>query len=691
MTESPSDEQDDPDRPVLELGDIETIEERRADAIAREGYRTVWEVYQTSETELSNDVDELNIAQVGYLKSGVGDLDPERYLYRPHFAPDEDQPSPIPLFDPVTEEWMGPAKSTDPDPDPDPADSTLNDQTSTETEGVGSETSKASTEDTQADETAEESDSEALLDWETDSSATVQDSDPLVRLPTRLSSVAAILVTVIVSALIAVPVGLAGAYAAGLGSAALFTLTFLALTSEKPQYVIAGSLLLVVSSLAFLGSIGLAVRLSSSTLPTLASVALILGLSTVTLDLTVGLRSAVRKRVKSSLLTISLALPLAGIVTLSLDSPLVSELLTAGIAAFEGFLRSSSTGFAPFGVLLGEFAFVIVGIGLLRARVPAAVVPPTFQILFTDERSKFVEAIGSRLWYALAFGLYPLAVLISSVGLTVETPTGVTGYGPTVAALSEAVFQLAWGIGRTVLYHWLLLGILCILCSIPILAAIRKYILLDSNRRPVFVSILGYVGLLFVISVGAPVVVTQLETTLAQLAEQQAFARTVYGLYRLLGPVTLLLGGSYLGVVVIALLLYAVYLLELFNIVPNDTSGLALGCGFVLLAAIALGFIDASPSPLIMFVAIAGVLYIWDLGQYAAALGSRLGRYTETKRAELVHSVGGFVAAGLATGLAYGGYRVTTGFQFSGSTPQLLLGLVFSIGGMITLLFSLRD
>ncbi|RXK47805.1 DUF7519 family protein [Halorientalis pallida] len=687
MTEPSSDEQHDPDRPVLELSDIETIEERRANAIAREGYRTVWEVYQASETELSNDVDELNIAQVGYLKSGIGDLDPESYLYRPHFAPDEDRPNPVPLFDPVTEGWKGLSESHHPDP----ADSAPTEHAPTETEGVEPDTSKANTEVTAEDETAESSDSAARLNWETDSSATVLDSDPLVRLPTRLSSMAAILVAVVVSALIAVPVGLAGAFAAGLGSAALFTLTFLALTSEKPQYVVAGSLLLVVSSIAFLGSIGLAVRLSSGTLPTLASVALILGLSTVTLDLTVGLRSAVRKRVKSSLLTISLALPLAGIVTLSLDSPLVYELLTAGVAAVERFLQSSSTGVAPFGVLLGELAFVIVGFGLLRARVPAAVVPPVFQILFTDGRSRFVEAIGSRLWYVLIFGLYPLAVLISSVGLTVETPTGVTGYGPTVATLSEAVFQMAWGIGRTVLYHWLLLGILSVLCLVPILAAIRKYILLDSNRRPVFVSILGYVSVLFVISVGAPVVVSQLETTLAQLAEQQAFARTVYGLYRLLGPVTLLLAGSYLGVVVIALLLYAVYLLELFNVVPNDTSGLALGCGFVLLAAIALGLIDAAASPLIMFVAIAGVFYIWDLGQYAAALGSRLGRHTETKEVELVHSVGGFVAAGLAAGLAYGGYRVTTGVQFSGSTPQLLLGLVFSIGGMITLLFSLRD
>ncbi|WP_424016194.1 DUF7519 family protein (plasmid) [Halorientalis pallida] len=689
MTESPSDEHQDPDRPVLELTDIETIEERRANTIAREGYRTVWDVYQTSEAELSNDVDELNIAQVGYLKSGVGELDPEMYLYRPHFAPDEAPPSPVPLFDPVAEEWTGQSETHHPDSEP--ADSTPTEQASQESEGVGPETSNATTEAAAEDETAEESESAELLDWETGSNGTVVDADPLVRLPTRLSSVAAILVAVIVSAIIAVPVGLAGAFAAGLGSAVLFTLTFLALTSEKPQYVVAGSLLLVVSSIAFLGSIGLAVRLSPGTLPTLASVALVLGLSTVTLDLTVGLRSAVRKRVKSSLLTISLALPLAGIVTLSLDSPLVYELLTAGVAAFVGFIGSSSTGFAPFGILLGELAFVIVGLGLLRARVPAAVVPPTLQILFTDERSKFIEAVGSRLWYALVFGLYPLAVLISSVGLTVETPSGVTGYGPTVATLTEAVFLMAWGIGRTVILHWLLLGILSVLCLIPILAAIRKYVLLDSNRRPVFVSILGYVGVLFLISVGAPVVVTQLETTLAQLAEQQAFARAVYGLYRLLGPVTLLLAGSYLGVVVIALLLYAVYLLELFNIVPNDTSGLALGCGFVLLAAIALGFIEASPSPLIMFVAIAGVLYIWDLGQYAAALGSRLGRHAETKRVELVHSVGGFVAAGLAAGFAYGGYRVTTGFQFSGSTPQLLLGLVFSIGGMITLLFSLRD
>ncbi len=671
----------------MELSDVETIDERKANALAREGYRTVWDVYRAREADISADVDELDVSQAGYLKSGIGELDPDSYLYRPHFAPEEGRPASVRLFDPVTETWTDPSGGHRTDSQ----ESTPANRAGRETVNTESTTSPTSQSKTASDGAATESDSAPLLDWGADGSVTVPDSDPLVRLPTRLSSVGAILVTVIVSALVAVPVGSAGAFLTGLGSAALFTLTFWALTSERPQYVVAGSVLLVVSSIAFLASIVLAVRLSSGALTALASVAVVLGLGAVTLDLTVGLRSAVRKRVKSSLLTISLALPLAGFLTLSLDSPLGQKLLAAGVATVETFLRSSSTGFAPFGVLLGELAFLIVGCGLLRARVPAAVVPPAFRVLFTQGRSGFVEAVGSRLWYAVVFGLCPLAASLISLGLLVRTPPELTGFGPAVYSVSGTVSETAWTLGRTEPLHWLSLGCLAGLGGLGVLAVVRKHVLLDSHRRPVFVSILGYVGVLLAISAGAPVVLTQLETTLAQLAEQQAVARTVYQLYRLLGPTTLLLGGSYLGVVVIAILLSGVYLLELFNVVPDDTSGLALGCGFVLLAAITVGFIDATRSPLLVFVAVGGVLYVWDLGQYAAALGSRLGRHAETKRAELVHSVGGFVATGLATGLAYGGYRATTGVQFSGSSPRLLVGLVLSVGGMITLLFSLRD
>jgi hypothetical protein len=677
------------DRPVRTLTDVETVSEAEADVLARAGYRTVLALERATPAEIAAEVEGMSAAEIGYLKSGIGAFDADAFLYRPHFPPEEEPPDSVPMFDPQADDgahWRSPGADETADEPPG--------EVRAGNRGNGAETGSEAT----ADETAPDTDAGneaattgSAVDWPGEGVAA--GPDPLSRLPSRVGATVAVLATVVTSALLAVSVGLAGSYAVTLCTAGLFVVTFWALTRDASRYVVAGNFLLIVSSLALLGSLGLAVRIGEQRLAApnaiVLSAALIFGVVAVAVDLSVGLGAAVRERVRASLVTVSLALPAGVLATAAIGDTLLTRIAGDAANAFGMFLTAPASGLAPFGLLVIEAGTLVVGQYVLRAQVPATAVPAWLRPAFERSGTGIPGALGRKRLRLFAFVWYPVGLGALVLGAVVRQPTGVTGYGPTVFEVTQSLLSFAWTVGRVPLLHWLCLAGIAALSSLLVARVLRDRVALHGQRRSLLLGTLGYVLLVAAVGLVLPAVTGDLEPILADLARRQPAIEPLYVLYQLFGPAPLLLGGSYLGVVTIALLLYGVYLLEVFRVVPADTSGLALGSAYLSVAAVVVGLAGARPA--VVFVGIAGVLYVWDVGSYATELGSRLGTGTRTKRAELVHAVGSFAATGLAAGLTYGGYRLTRTYEVVGSEPQLVFGLVLSLAGVIALLVSLRS
>lgn len=673
------------ERPILDLTDIETAAETTADALARAGYRTVWDVYRARETDLASDVDQLNRATAGYLKSGIGRVDPEQHRFRVHVAPDEEAAAVAARYDPPgnpevslvdEQEWgAGPETTTG-----GPNDYEWGPGMATTTGGLDADQPAATTRS-----------SHSVVEWPdpADDADQSTDPDPLVRRPARLGAGIAVLVTIAVGGLLAISLGLPAAFGAGLVTASLLAGAFWALTREQTWHVVVGSVTLIVSSIAFLGALAFAVRAGSGSIRPLVSLALIVGSVAIGLDLSVGLGRAVRRHVATTLLGISLAVPVALAPTLALASPAVAGAATSLSMGFDAFITDPGTGLAPFGLLLIEGGLLFVGIALLRTRVPASVVPSPLRRVFERDATSIAEAVGHG-WYTVLVGVwFPLGLVAAAGGMVIETPTGVTGYGEAVFSVTNTALTAAWLGGRVHTLHWLGLFGLGALVVLRLCTALWNRVVATAQRRAAFLSTLGYVLVLTVVVLATPLVPDVVEPMLDRLASQYSAVVALSALYRALGPPATVLLGSYLGVVVIVFLLYSVAVLETVRIVPDGVSGVALGCAHLSAGAILAGL--AGAPALAVFGGLAGTLYVWDVGQYATELGSRLGRSAETKRAELSHAVGSISGLGLAVGLPYAGYRLTSTYTLAGSRPQLVLGLFLSLGGTLALLFSLRS
>lgn len=111
--------------------------------------------------------------------------------------------------------------------------------------------------------------------------------------------------------------------------------------------------------------------------------------------------------------------------------------------------------------------------------------------------------------------------------------------------------------------------------------------------------------------------------------------------------------------------------------------GLLLGATGVLgLGMLFGGFAGGGPAALLT--AGVGVVLTWDIGEHAIGIGEQLGRETEAKRIETVHTVAGIVVGAVGVTISLGVYQAATG-------GQPIVALVFLLIGAVALVSALRE
>jgi hypothetical protein len=129
-------------------------------------------------------------------------------------------------------------------------------------------------------------------------------------------------------------------------------------------------------------------------------------------------------------------------------------------------------------------------------------------------------------------------------------------------------------------------------------------------------------------------------------------------------------------VVAAALALAALFLLSIRLAAATgllgEGAGLQVASAGAFLSAVAAGI--AGTHPVVAFCGVAASLLAWDLGEFGTTLGREVGRDGTSRRAELVHAVGGLALAGLAAGAALAIAVVVSTVPASGATAVAAAG-----------------
>ncbi|WP_302082562.1 DUF7519 family protein [Salinibaculum rarum] len=119
----------------------------------------------------------------------------------------------------------------------------------------------------------------------------------------------------------------------------------------------------------------------------------------------------------------------------------------------------------------------------------------------------------------------------------------------------------------------------------------------------------------------------------------------------------------------------------------DETAGYSLASGSLFVAAAFAGTLVTEAW--VLFAALVGVFFVWDMGRYGTTLGNEVGRHATTRDAELVHA-GGTLAVGLlGVGAAYGIQRLLT-IDAVGQTTTAVVALVGALAGIVFLVMALR-
>ncbi len=142
----------------------------------------------------------------------------------------------------------------------------------------------------------------------------------------------------------------------------------------------------------------------------------------------------------------------------------------------------------------------------------------------------------------------------------------------------------------------------------------------------------------------------------------------------------LLLGSTVSLLLWFRLVVFAGYL-------SDESAGYSLASGGLFVAAAFAGTL--ATEAWVLFAALVGVFFVWDMGRYGTTMGNEIGRHASTRDAELVHA-GGTLAVGLlGVGAAYGIQRLLT-IRVVEQTPTAIVALVGALVGIIFLVTALR-
>lgn len=524
------------------------------------------------------------------------------------------------------------------------------------------------------------------------------------RRPSRVSVVVGVVIAVGVAAVIVATSRLPAAAVAALAGLVTGGLVVL-VTAHRYRLVkrLCASVLLFVSGLLLLGSAGLvfqSVRGDVSAIqspvtvlqqPSLIGQLLIVtGVGIALCGAAVTGKGSLRlthftSTVSFGLLTISL--PLVGFGFFGTIELVERVLDLEGIVATTGDVLLGHSGSGSIGYLLGYLGSgsidylgltVAWGLGLVSITVIRVgishlpiteLAPPSRR----EEVTTYLTQIQAGL-YKLRFLVFvaPAGVLLIEAVRTNES-----------IPLTDAYLQVLSMLGTLSSLRLVLLGSIVFGIVTVILARSTKQ-LARLNRRQSARRLLP-VGTGLVVSI----VSVQFSSDILNLvisgpgAEYRAPVQSLLSQY---GTVTLILAVLVI-VGAIPIMLYLGLLTIDYSLLPKQTDGAALLSVGLFITAV--GSLLYSRSPLVGFIGVAGSFLAWDLTTNAVSLGQEIGRYAPTRQAELVHTGGSLIVAGLGVIVAMTALVLT---RTVSPPPENVASIaaVISITGLFVLIFSLR-
>ncbi|MEF8786104.1 MAG: hypothetical protein V5A45_09245 [Haloarculaceae archaeon] len=119
----------------------------------------------------------------------------------------------------------------------------------------------------------------------------------------------------------------------------------------------------------------------------------------------------------------------------------------------------------------------------------------------------------------------------------------------------------------------------------------------------------------------------------------------------------------------------------------DESAGYSLASGGLFVAAAFAGTL--ATEAWVLFAALVGVFFVWDMGRYGTTMGNEIGRHASTRDAELVHAGGTLGVGLLGVGAAYGLQRLLSMGAVE-QTPTAVVALVGALVGIIFLVTALR-
>lgn len=498
--------------------------------------------------------------------------------------------------------------------------------------------------------------------------------------PTRSSTVVSAAVAAVVTLGLAAIAGATTPAALGFfaGLCLAGTVRATALAERRVATILAG-VLAVVAGLAALGGAAVAVVMQVGWPPTpplpfleFAPFALFVGGSLAGfggLAAFWGVSPGADAGTAASRVLVAAVVPVA-VLSADLLAPMFEPVFRLlGLATDVLFVRGAA---APVGLprmqLVVSFVVTAVAVVAVRSGIGAL---PISELAGEDTETELAAAVATtrRLlaWVGIVAGLSALGV---AFGLAT---TELYSRLPPVA---RSIF--AW-FGASTALRWLLVALA--VGGVATFLGVRLLRSAASERfRPDFLPVasLSVGGLLVVaVWVAHPTVAGRA----IGAASSDTGRRLLTNLFETVGSFAVILGVVCVGLAVAVLPLLALSIAGGLRLL-GETTGAQLAAAGTLTAAIAAAIADLS----ILFVVggVAASLLVWDLGEFAATLGSELGRQGSTRRGELVHAGGAVLLAAAASVVAVGTVRAVEAVPPT-ATASAVAATVTAVAGTLLL------
>ncbi|MFC6988873.1 hypothetical protein ACFQJD_09425 [Haloplanus sp. GCM10025708] len=305
---------------------------------------------------------------------------------------------------------------------------------------------------------------------------------------------------------------------------------------------------------------------------------------------------------------------------------------------------------------------------------------PIAELVAADRRDAVAELLERAMGHLTSVGLTSVALTPAFALLWLAPTIRARVFGALPASLVTGVV----GVASATPLRVLLLGVTGLSVAVVGLVAVVKRLSdvdAESFERWGAPAVGGLLFIAVALQFGAPATTAAARGPLAP----QAF--TIRQLSETFGPEALSLGVE----LALASVSVAVYLtLGLLGAVlfPGRGESAAVASVGVFLAAV--GSARVGVPPVVVFVAVAASLVVWDVSDHAVAMGTEVGRAAPTRHVELVHAGGSLLVGGVGVAVAVGG------LLGAGAVPVLRsvatpLALLSALVGVLFLLAALRS